>query len=141
MQSHELAPADAIRPLSDEHYMLLVLDLANWRVGEEFPDSANIAWERLTSDTSVWTLEWATIRRDHSIALTDGALDFGRRARSALERFLTRDAKAIKAQPFANKITTQYSDTTSSARTLNVIASCANIADDALRTLIRCEPY
>ena len=94
MTSHEQPD---IVPLSDEHYMLLVLDLANFRVGEDLPDHVNVNWSRLTTDTSKWTGRWATIRTDPTIEADPAALRFGARARNYIEKFLTYDPKALKA--------------------------------------------
>jgi hypothetical protein len=97
MELRETTEADEIRDLSDEHYMLLALDLANWRPGAEVPDGANAAWKRLTTDTSQWTLRWATIRTDPSIKVSEEALEFGRQVRANFERLLAGDPKALKA--------------------------------------------
>jgi hypothetical protein len=97
VELRELARSDEVRDLSDEHYMLLSLDLANWRAGEDVPDVANVAWQRLTTDTSAWTLRWAVIRTDPAIAVTPEALEHGKRLRADLERFLHGGEKWLQA--------------------------------------------
>src|SRR6266478_8066858 len=77
--------------------MLLSLDLANWRAREDIPDVANVAWNRLTTDTSAWTRRWATIRTDPTIEVAKGALDHGKYVRAALERFLKAGGKGDRA--------------------------------------------
>lgn len=87
-----------IRDLGDEYYMTLAIDLANWRSSDDnFPDAANVAWSRLTSDTSQPTLRWARLRADRSIPVNPRALEFGQQLRLHFQRFLESDHKAIKA--------------------------------------------
>jgi hypothetical protein len=85
MELRELAESD--EDLGAEHYMLLSLDLANWRVGEDLPDAANRAWERLSTDMSKWVGRWKTVRMDRSIAVLPEAVQHGKRVRSAIEKF------------------------------------------------------
>ncbi len=98
MQLREQGEAEEIRDLSDEHYMMLALDLANWRPGgDSVPDVANVAWNRITTDTHQWTMKWATIRTDPSIPVTPAALEFGRKLRTHLQHYLGQDAKRLSA--------------------------------------------
>ena len=96
MELRERAESDEIRDLSDEHYMLHVLDLANWQTGD-VPGHANMVWSRLTSDTSKWTLRWGVFSNDPAIKVTQGAREFGQHARANLERYLAADPKVLKA--------------------------------------------
>jgi hypothetical protein len=73
--------------VSDEHYVLLCLDLANWREGD-VPDVANVAFHRVTSNTAEWSLRWATIRTDPSIPVEPRALELGAEIRDVLKRLV-----------------------------------------------------
>ena len=97
MELRELAQTADVQDLSDEHYMLLSLDLANWKLGEDVPDVANVAWQRLTTDTSSWTLTWAVIRTDPTVPVTPDALEHGKRLRADLDRFLDGGDKFLRA--------------------------------------------
>lgn len=99
MQLRELTQPDETLS-DDEHYMLLSLDLANWRLGDidkAVPDVANVAWKRLTTDTGVWARRPAAIRIDPTVEVEKGALEHGERVRSALERFLKGSHRALRA--------------------------------------------
>lgn len=83
------------RPLvSDEHFVLLCLDLANWREGD-VPDAANVAFKRVTSDTADWSLRWAAIRLDPTIAVDPRALELGAAMRDVLGRAIRRRDLAV----------------------------------------------
>jgi hypothetical protein len=96
MELREAAQSDEIRDLSDENYMMYVLNLANWRAGD-VPDFANYSWRRLTSDTSQWTGRHGNFRLDPSVEVAESALQFGGSVRSHLGRYLAGDHRALRA--------------------------------------------
>ncbi len=110
------------RPLaSTEHYVLLCLDLANWRTGD-VPDLANVAYRRLTTNTADWSLRWATIRTDPTVPVEPRALELGAEMRDVLTRVVEhRNLAALRKRRDA------------SIAAVSVAATRLQVLDDSLQ--------